>query len=155
MPVLSVNGQSCAVDYEPHETLAEVLRDRLGLHGVRVSCGEGECGSCTVLLDGAPVTSCLLLAVQAEGREITTIEGLGTEDQLHPIQQAFLDEHAFQCGFCTPGLILSTKALLEVDPQPTADDVAAALSGHVCRCGAYVEITNAVLRAAKTMGDRT
>ncbi|MEI6448814.1 MAG: (2Fe-2S)-binding protein [Actinomycetes bacterium] len=146
-----VNGQRHELEIEPHETLAEVLRERLGLHGVRVSCGEGECGSCTVLLDGLPATSCLMLALQAEGREITTIEGLGTEDDLHPLQQAFIDEQGFQCGVCTPGIILSSKALLDGNPHPTADEVATALSGHVCRCGAYTQIVRSVLRAADEM----
>ena len=146
-----VNGQRHELEIEPHETLAEVLRERLGLHGVRVSCGEGECGSCTVLLDGLPATSCLMLALQAEGREITTIEGRGTEDDLRPLQQAFIDEQGFQCGVCTPGIILSSKALLDGNPHPTADEVATALSGHVCRCGAYTQIVRSVLRAADEM----
>jgi len=154
MTTLQVNGRVHEVSCEPHETLAEVLRDRLGLLGVKVSCGEGECGSCTVLLDGEPATSCLMLAVQAEGREITTIEGIGTEDDLHPIQQAFIDKHGFQCGFCTPGVILSAKALIEKNPQPTAGDVAEALNGHICRCGAYPQIIDSVLSAAERMGDR-
>jgi aerobic carbon-monoxide dehydrogenase small subunit len=148
---LHVNGQRHELDIEPHETLAEVLRERLGLHGVRVSCGEGECGSCTVLLDGVPATSCLLLAMKAEGREITTIEGLGGEDDLHPLQQAFIDEQGFQCGACTPGVILSSKALLDANPHPSAAEVARALSGHVCRCGAYTQIVRSVLRAAEEM----
>ena len=148
---LHVNGQRHELDIEPHETLAEVLRERLGLRGVRVSCGEGECGSCTVLLDGVPATSCLMLALQAESREITTIEGLGTEDDLHPLQQAFIDEQGFQCGVCTPGIILSSKALLDRNPHPTATEVAGALSGHVCRCGAYTQIVRSVLRAAEEM----
>jgi carbon-monoxide dehydrogenase small subunit len=152
--LLHVNGTAHEVVVSPHETLAEVLRGQLGLLGVRVSCGEGECGSCTVLLDGQPVTSCLMLAAQAEGREVTTIEGLGTEDDLHPLQQAFIDEQGFQCGVCTPGVILSAKALLDREPHPTAEQVAEALSGHVCRCGAYGQIVRAVLRAADAQEDR-
>jgi aerobic-type carbon monoxide dehydrogenase small subunit (CoxS/CutS family) len=148
---LHVNGRSHEVEIEPHETLAEVLRERLGLRGVRVSCGEGECGSCTVLLDGAPATSCLMLALQAEGKEITTIEGLGSEEDLHPLQQAFIDEQGFQCGVCTPGIILSSKALLDKNRHPTAPEVASALGGHVCRCGAYTQIVRSVLRAAHEM----
>jgi aerobic-type carbon monoxide dehydrogenase small subunit (CoxS/CutS family) len=148
---LHVNGRLHDLEVEPHATLAEVLRDELGLLGVRVSCGEGECGSCTVLMDGEPVTSCVMLALQAEGREITTIEGLGDEDHLHPIQQAFVEEQGFQCGVCTPGIILSAKALLARVPHPTADEVAVALSGHVCRCGAYPQIVRSVLRAAELM----
>ena len=148
---LNVNGKVYELEVEPHETLAKVLRDKLDLRGVRVSCQEGECGSCTVLLDGKPVTSCIMLAMQAEGKEITTIEGLGTEDELHPIQEAFIEEQGFQCGFCTPGIILSTKAFLEKNPNPTPSEAASALSGHICRCGAYPHITRAVLNAAKKL----
>lgn len=148
---LNVNGKVYELEVESHETLAKVLRDKLGLRGVRVSCQEGECGACTVLLDGKPVTSCIMLAMQAEGKEITTIEGLGTEDELHPIQEAFIEEQGFQCGFCTPGIILSTKAFLEKNPNPTPSEAASALSGHICRCGAYPHITRAVLNAAKKL----
>ncbi len=119
MITLNVNGKVYKLEIEPHETLANVLRNKLDLRGVRIYCEEGECGTCTVLLDGKPVTSCLMLAMQAEGKEITTIEGLGTEDNLHPIQEAFIEEQGFQCGFCTPGIILSTKNLLEKNPKPT------------------------------------
>jgi len=152
MTRLNVNGKAHELEIEPHETLAEVLRDKLGLIGVRVSCGEGECGSCTVLIDGRPTTSCLTLAMQVEGKEIMTIEGLGNEDDLHPIQQAFIDEQGFQCGVCTPGIIMSSKALLDADPHPTTEEVTAALSGHICRCGAYPEIVRSVLHAADLMG---
>jgi aerobic-type carbon monoxide dehydrogenase small subunit (CoxS/CutS family) len=148
---LTVNGQVHELEIEPHETLSQVLRNKLGLHGVRVSCTEGECGSCTVLLDGEPVTSCLMLALQAEGKEITTIEGLGTEENLHPIQEAFIEEQGYQCGFCTPGIILSTKAFLKKNPNPSVSEVASALSGNICRCGAYVHIARSVLNAAKKM----
>ena len=151
MAKFNVNGKTYDIEVRPQETLAEMLRNRLGLQGVRVSCNEGECGSCTVLLDGVPATSCLMLALQAEGKEITTIEGLGTPDHLHPIQEAFIEEQGFQCGFCTPGIILSTKAFLEKNPHPTAEEVVEALSGHICRCGAYPHITRAVLRAAEKM----
>jgi aerobic-type carbon monoxide dehydrogenase small subunit (CoxS/CutS family) len=154
MATLHVNGSVHELDIEAHETLSEVLREKLGLRGVRVSCDEGECGSCTVLLDGRPVTSCLMLALQAEGREVTTIEGLGTEDALHPIQQAFIDEQGFQCGFCTPGVILSTKAFLETNPDPTQAEVASALTGHICRCGAYPHIVRSVIHAAHQNGGR-
>jgi aerobic-type carbon monoxide dehydrogenase small subunit (CoxS/CutS family) len=154
MTTLHVNGRVHEVPVEPHETLAEVLRGRLGLNGVKVSCGEGECGSCTVLLDGEPATSCLMLAVQAEGHEITTIEGLGTEDDLHPVQQAFIDKHGFQCGFCTPGIIMSATALIQKNSAPTTEDVEEALNGHICRCGAYPQIIDSVLCAAERMGAR-
>ena len=148
MSKLIVNGHDYEVEIAPHETLADVLRKKLGLTGVRFSCGRGECGACTVLLEGKPVPSCMILAMQAEGKEIVTIEGLGTKDNLHPIQQAFIDEHGFQCGFCTPGFILSAKALLDVNPEPTPSEVAVALSGHICRCGSYPQIIRSVLRAA-------
>lgn len=155
MATLHVNGSVHELDIESHETLSEVLREKLGLRGVRVSCGEGECGSCTVLLEGRPVTSCLMLALQAEGKEVTTIEGLGTEDKLHPIQQAFIDEQGFQCGFCTPGVILSAKAFLETNPDPTPAEAAAALTGHICRCGAYPHIVRSVIHAAHQNGGRS
>jgi len=148
MTRLNVNGQVHELEIAPDEILADVLRNKLGLHGVRVSCGEGECGSCTILLDGKPVTSCLMLAIQTEGKEIITIEGLSTGEPLHPVQEAFIEEQGFQCGFCTPGIILSSKALLETNPEPDADEVAEALTGHVCRCGAYPYIIKSVLNAA-------
>jgi len=149
--VLHVNGSDHRVEIEAHETLGNVLNGRLGLHGVRLSCEEGECGSCTVLIDGAPIASCLMLAAQADGTEILTIEGLRTADRLDPIQQAFINEHGFQCSFCTPGFILSTKALLEADPDPEPDAVAVALGGHICRCGSYPNIVRSVLRAAQAI----
>ena len=148
---LKVNGRQHELDIEPQETLANVLRERLGLIGVRVSCEEGECGACTVLIDGEPTASCLMLALQAEGKEIMTIEGLGTEDNLHPIQEAFIEEQGFQCGFCTPGIILTTKAFLEKNPDPTPEEAAEAVGGHICRCGAYAHITRSVLKAAEKL----
>ena len=148
---LHVNGTQHELEVEPQETLAHVLREKLGLIGVRISCDEGECGACTVLIDGLPTASCLMLAMQAEGKEILTIEGLGTEDNLHPIQEAFIEEQGFQCGFCTPGIILTTKAFLEQNPHPSAQEAAEAVSGHICRCGAYAHITRSVLKAAKKL----
>jgi aerobic-type carbon monoxide dehydrogenase small subunit (CoxS/CutS family) len=148
---LRVNGIDHRVEIQSHETLGCVLNERLGLNGVRLSCEEGECGSCTVLIDDAPVTACLILAVQAQRREILTIEGLGTPERLHPIQQAFIDEHGFQCSFCTPGFILSTKALLEDIPLPEPTEIATALGGHICRCGSYPNIVRSVLRAAEAL----
>jgi carbon-monoxide dehydrogenase small subunit len=148
MTKLHVNGVEYEIEHLPHETLGQVLNKRLGLVGVRISCEEGECGSCTVLMDGKPVTSCMVLAIQAEGKEILTIEGLGTYDDLHPIQQAFIDEHGFQCGFCTPGFILSSKALLDDNAHPEPSEIADALSGHICRCGSYPKIIQSVLKAA-------
>ena len=151
MTVLNVNGRAAEISGRADRTLATALREDLGLIGVRVSCAEGECGSCTILVDGKPVTSCLMLARQGEGKEILTVEGLAEGDNLHPIQQAFIEEQGFQCGFCTPGLILSAKAFLEENPNPTADEVAVGMSGNICRCGAYPYIVKAVLRAADTM----
>jgi carbon-monoxide dehydrogenase small subunit len=151
MTVLKVNGRPVEISDRGDRTLASALREDLGLIGARVSCAEGECGSCTILVDGLPMTSCLMLAQQAEGKNITTIEGLADGDNLHPIQQAFIDEQGFQCGFCTPGLILSTKAFLEENPNPTADEASVGMSGNICRCGAYPYIVKAVLKAAETM----
>lgn len=148
---LLVNGRTHEVKVKPHETLADVLRKKLGFTGVRFSCGAGECGSCTILLDGKPVPSCMILALQAEGKEIVTIEGLGSYDNLHPVQQAFIEEHGFQCGFCTPGVILSSKALLDKNPKPLSSEVAEALSGHICRCGSYAHIIKSVLRAGEIL----
>ena len=151
MTILKVNGREIEVEHPAHETLGQVLNQRLGLTGVRLSCEEGECGSCTVLMDGEPVISCLVLAAQAEGKEILTIEGLGTAEALHPIQEAFVQEHGFQCGYCTPGFVLSTKALLDANPDPGPHEIAAALSGHICRCGSYPNILRAVQRAAEAL----
>jgi len=151
MTKLFVNHRTYEIEIKPNEILADVLYKKLGLIGVRISCGKGECGSCTVLLDGKPVLSCILLAMQAEGKEILTIEGLGTCDHLHPIQEAFIEEHGFQCGFCTPGVILSASSLLKANPKPSASEVGKALSGHICRCGAYPKIINSVLSAAEKL----
>ena len=151
MTKLNINGRFHELEIAPDEILADVLRNKLGLYGVRVSCGEGESGSCTILLDGKPVTSCLMLAIQAEGKEIITIEGLSDGETLHPIQEAFIEEQGFQCGFCTPGIILSTKAFLEENSQPKTEEVSEALTGHVCRCGAYPYIIKSVLSAAEKL----
>jgi len=148
---LKINDNIHELEIEPHEILANVLQKRLGLIGVRVSCGEGECGACTILMDGKPVLACMMLAMQAEDKEILTIEGLGTYDNLHPIQEAFVEEHGFQCGFCTPGVILSTKNLLETNPNSSPSEIAMSLSGHICRCGAYPKIIKSVQKAAEKM----
>jgi carbon-monoxide dehydrogenase small subunit len=153
MMKLHINHREYELEIEPHETLADVLYNQLNLIGVRQSCGKGECGSCTVLMDGRPMLSCIMLAMQAEGKEILTIEGIGDHDNLHPIQEAFIEAHGFQCGFCTPGVILSTKNLLKVNPRPSATEVGEALSGHICRCGAYPKIINSVMKASEKMGD--
>lgn len=132
----------------PNSTLLEVLRDDLGLMGVKEGCSEGVCGACTVLMDGAPVRSCLTLALEAEGTAITTIEGIALEGRLHPLQEAFVNLGAVQCGFCTPGAILASKALLDSDPNPTDEDIKVALAGNFCRCTGYAKILQAVKSAA-------
>jgi len=145
----SINGVLKTVDAEPGEVLLDVLR-REGYKGAKFGCGQGFCGACTVLLDGEPVNSCLLLAGLVEGRKITTIEGIGSVDRLHPIQEAFLDPDAMQCGYCTPGFIMSGVALLAEKPSPTDVDIAAAFEGHLCRCGTYQRLVAAVKHAAGT-----
>ena len=147
--VLNVNDEFYEVAVEPHRTLLEVLRDTLGLTGTKKGCDEGECGACTVLIDGEAVLSCLLLAVEAQGKRITTIEGLAKDGQLHPLQQAFIDHGAIQCGFCTPGVILSAKALLDRNPKPTEAEVRAAIAGNLCRCTGYVKSVEAILAASE------
>jgi len=144
-----INGRSYEIPIEPHMTLVEVLRDKLDITGTKISCGAGECGACTVLIDGKPALSCLTLAMTAREKNILTIEGLAEGSNLHPIQKAFVDHGAIQCGFCTPGMILATKALLDENPNPTREEVKRALSGNLCRCTGYVKIVDAVLAAAE------
>jgi aerobic carbon-monoxide dehydrogenase small subunit len=148
---LKVNGAEQEATVRTHHTLLEVLRGAFKLFGAREGCGIGMCGACTVLLDGKPVSSCLMLAALAEGKEIQTIEGLTVDGKLHPIQEAFIDHNAFQCSYCTPGFILTTKKLLEENPAPSGDEVRAYLAGNLCRCGSYVKIQEAVLDAARRM----
>ncbi len=150
---LNVNKQEYELKVAPLDTLAHVLREDLGLTGTKIMCDEGECGACTVLIDGRPILSCMTLAVACEGKKILTIEGIADPKtgDLHPIQQAFVAKSGMQCGVCTPGMILSAKALLDADPDPTEDDVRNALSGNLCRCGNYSRITECVLDAAKCM----
>jgi carbon-monoxide dehydrogenase small subunit len=148
---LKVNGESHEVAVEPRMTLLEVLRDMVGLTGTKNGCSLGNCGSCTVLLNGKPVASCLVLAVKAQGKEVMTIEGLAQNGELHPMQQAFIDHGALQCGFCTPGMLLSAKALLDENPSPTEDEVKEAISGNLCRCTGYTDAVNAVLDVAERM----
>jgi aerobic-type carbon monoxide dehydrogenase small subunit (CoxS/CutS family) len=144
----NVNGQVRRVRARAHHSLLQVLRDELLLFGAREGCGVGICGSCTVLLDGKPISSCLLLAPLAEGKQILTIEGLSSADgELHPIQQAYVDHTAFQCSYCTPGFILTTKALLQENPDATEEEAREYLSGNLCRCGSYIKIIQAVLDA--------
>ena len=146
-----VNGKGYEIAIESHMLLVEVLRDELGLTGTKHSCGSGHCGACTVLIDGIPALSCLTPAITVKGKNITTIEGLAKGTTLHPIQKAFIDYGAIQCGYCTPGMIMSTKALLDRNPNPTRKEVKQALSGNLCRCTGYVKIVDAVLAAAETM----
>jgi len=154
---LRVNGAAHQVLVAPERTLLEVLREDLGLTGAKEGCGVGACGTCTVLLDGSPVRSCLTLACEAEGCEVLTIEGLAdtwpgrAEGELHPIQEAFVAHHGIQCGFCTPGMILSAKALLDEVPEPTEAEVREALSGQVCRCTGYTKIVESVLAAGRAL----
>ena len=148
---LLVNGQQWPLEVEPYLALSECLREKLALTGVRVSCNQGHCGACTVLLDGEPVNACMMLAVDAAGKQITTIEGLAREGTLHPLQQAFIDHHGMQCGYCTPGMILSAKALLDQNPSPTEPEIRESLAGNLCRCGSYQKIITSVESAAKAM----
>lgn len=146
--ILNINGSS----YEVHEetrTLLQVLRDELGLVGIKEGCGVGICGACTVLVNGKPVSGCLILAVQVADKEILTVEGLGKNGELHPIQQAFIDERAFQCAYCTPGFILTTVALLSENPHPNDEEIREYLAGNLCRCGSYQNIMSAVRRASR------
>jgi carbon-monoxide dehydrogenase small subunit len=141
---LSINKEIIDVLANPNRTLLEVLRDDLHLTGTKESCGEGVCGSCTVLVDGAPVRSCLTLVIALEGKEITTIEGLNDGEKLHPIQEAFVNHHAIQCGFCSPGMILTAYALLKESPNPSDEEIKRAISGNVCRCTGYAKIVEAI-----------
>jgi carbon-monoxide dehydrogenase small subunit len=149
---LRVNGEVARVLVPVHKTLLEVLREDLGLTGTKHGCELGECGTCTVLVDGQPQLSCLLLPVQLEGREVTTVEGMGGQVQLHPLQQAFAELGAAQCGYCTPGILLTAKALLDGHPRPSRDDIRAALAGNLCRCTGYAKIVEAVELAAERTG---
>jgi carbon-monoxide dehydrogenase small subunit len=147
-----VNGEEFEVPVAPTDFLVDVIRERIGLTGTKKGCGIGDCGACTVLVDGKPVLSCLTLALSCEGREVTTIEGLAAQGELHPVQRAFVETGAIQCGFCTPGMILSAKALLDRVPNPTADQIQAGLAGNICRCTGYVKILEAVQHAARRAG---
>lgn len=146
----NVNGSAERVYVEPMRFLSKVLRDDLGLTGVKTACGMANCGACTVLIDGVPTYSCITLALDCEGRAVTTIEGLAQGNELHPVQRAFIEHDALQCGFCTPGQILSMTALLEKNPSPTEEEIRHALSGNLCRCGAYVKILAAGMALAKS-----
>jgi len=146
-----LNGRPTEFDIEPQETLAEVLRNRCQLTGVKISCEVQVCGSCTTLVDGLPVSACTFLAYEARGRRVTTIEGLSDGERLHPMQRAFIDEFAFQCGFCTPGMILAATALLAENPHPTDAEIVSYMDGNLCRCTGYRPIVQAIHRAASLM----
>ncbi len=150
---LTVNGSPVEAAIEARLTLADLLRDELGLTGTHLGCEHGVCGACTVLLDGEAVRSCLVLAVQAEGREVRTVEGLADGDQLAPVQQAFWEAHGFQCGFCTPGFVMTTVALLEENPTADEAEIREALSGNICRCTGYQSIVDGVLLAVRRLNE--
>jgi aerobic carbon-monoxide dehydrogenase small subunit len=150
----TVNGESVEVAVTPNRTLLQVLREDLGLTGTKHGCGLGDWGACTVIMDGVSVNSCLVLAVQARGREIQTIEGLTGNGKLHPLQTAFIDKGAIQCGFCTPGMIISAKALLDENPRPTETEIRTAISGNLCRCTGYQKIVEAISAAAEDMSGK-
>jgi carbon-monoxide dehydrogenase small subunit len=150
---VTVNGVERTADVEPRLLLAHVIRDSFGLTGTHVGCDTTSCGACTVLLDGVPVKSCTMFGVQADGREVTTVEGLAAGGALDPIQDGFKQEHGLQCGFCTPGMMLVTKALLAGNPDPTEDEIRWAISGNVCRCTGYMNIVKAVQWAARNMAE--
>jgi len=145
---MTLNGEEVTVEVKPSAMLVEVLRDQLELTGTKVACGEGECGACTVLLDGKPVNSCLVPALKAQGREVMTVEGLAPLGDLHPLQRAFVEHGAVQCGYCTPGMLMSAKALLDHNPNPREDEVRLSISGNLCRCTGYTKIVEAILDAS-------
>lgn len=148
---ITVNGERKSAEVEPRLLLAHLLRNGLRLTGTHTGCDTTNCGACTVLVDGRPIKSCTMLAVQADGREVTTVEGLATASELHPLQEGFKDEHGLQCGFCTPGMMMAAKALLEENPDPTEDEVRWAISGNLCRCTGYQNIVKSVLWAAEKL----
>jgi carbon-monoxide dehydrogenase small subunit len=155
LPVtITINGRAYQRDIEPRLLLVHFLRDVAGLTGTKIGCDTSQCGACTVLLDGAAVKSCTCLAAQADGASITTIEGIAANGQLAPIQEAFWDKHGLQCGFCTPGMVLATRALLDTTPQPTPEQIRHALEGNLCRCTGYQNIVRSVQQAARTIGGR-
>ncbi len=144
---IKVNGVMHGIDVQPWDTLLDVIRDKLGLTGTKEGCGLGECGACTVIMNGKTVNSCLVLAVEADGKQITTIEGLAEGNKLHPIQQAFIDLGGLQCGFCTPGMIISAKAMLDENPNPTEEEIRRGISGNFCRCTGYTKIIQSIQAA--------
>ena len=150
----TLNGEEKSLDIKPGISALELIRDTLDLKGTKEGCGIGECGACTVVVDGKAVNACLMFAAQLDGRDVLTVEGLGEDDALHPIQQSFIDHHAVQCGFCTPGILMSTRALLEENPQPERDEIVKAVSGNLCRCTGYQSIIGAIDAAAKRLSKK-
>ena len=150
---IKLNGRETSAEVEPRLLLAHMIRDVLGLTGTHIGCDTSSCGACTVILDGRPIKSCTLFAVQSDGREILTIEGLMRDGQLHPLQQAFHEQHGLQCGFCTPGMILSAYALLQRNPSPSEEEIRWGISGNLCRCTGYQNIVKAVQYAARKLND--
>ncbi len=151
---ITLNGEEVDVSFAPYKTLLEILREDLGHTGTKHGCELGECGACAVILDGKPVLSCLVLAVECHGREVMTVEGLGSDGQLHPLQEAFADLGGAQCGYCTPGILLTAKALLDQNPHPSRDQIREALSGNLCRCTGYLQIFDAVEAAIVEIANR-
>ncbi|MEI8133178.1 MAG: (2Fe-2S)-binding protein [Leptolinea sp.] len=145
---LTVNGEAQTIIVKSHHTLLKVLREQLGLTGTKIGCENGECGACTVLLDGEPVNSCCVFAVETDGHDVQTVEGLNIDGKLHLIQQAFIDHNAIQCGFCTPGMLLTAKAFLDKNPKPSAEQAREAIVGNLCRCTGYIRIVDAIMDAA-------
>ena len=148
---LKINGESYQLNVKPNILLLDLLREEIGLTGTKRGCGTGECGACTVLLEGRPVNSCLMLAVEANEKNVLTIEGLSRDGQLHPLQEAFIEEGAVQCGFCTPGMLLSAKALLDVNSNPKEEEIKKAIAGNLCRCTGYTKIIKAIISAVEKM----
>ncbi len=146
---LKVNGDVYELSVDPNELLIDVIRNRLDLTGTKEGCGAGDCGACTVIIDGKSVNSCLMLAIEADGRDILTIEGIAKDGKLDPIQKAFIDEGAIQCGFCTPGMVLSAKALLDENPHPSDEEIKKSISGNICRCTGYQKIVRAIQEASR------
>jgi len=145
-----LNSQKVSTQVESDMRLVDFLRDEMGLTGTKIGCGEGDCGACTVIIDGQTTNSCMVLAPQIDGKKVTTIEGLGSYEHLHPLQEAFIEEGAVQCGFCTPGMLLSAKALLDENPNPKRDEIIRSISGNLCRCTGYTKIVNAIEKVVKT-----